>query len=146
MIKFFLATEYPTFSTTTEGYKVIEKQGNEFQKLLWGENGLEERLSSVNTHNFEGNIDLVLFEFYLNPIDNLAIKIDKKPIDYRQNEKALGIRISITNDNFFNLKEDKIKLLLGLMIEKVNLLNDFIKSKKIEFNVVSFRNFLVEIK
>lgn len=105
-----------------------DKNSQKFRDFLWKEFALSNKLSVLDKSDYDGGLDIILFEFYINPygsvIRNLGFKYVKK-------EKAIKYPIIITDKildktgkeleksilNLFNLELDKLKI----QLEKENL-------------------------
>lgn len=137
LISYFLATQFPTLSSTEEEIELMHKQGHEFNMYLWNDSrSLDEKLKILKPNQYGLDIELMLFEFYLNPLPKQFIAYNKKTIDYRKNEKAIGIKIIITNDNFFNKEEEQRRnFLKQAILQKMELLAEVVKKRKLDTNV-----------
>ena len=75
---------------------------------------------------------MILFEFYVNPIPYLQQNL-KEMGSYRKNEKSIGIRIIVTDENFFSKSEEERYIFLKQSIlQKLDLLAEVVKKKKLD--------------
>ncbi|MGS0749244.1 hypothetical protein [Halpernia sp. GG3] len=115
--------------------KLSMNRGEIFRKFLWGVEGLDKSLYSTELKNYSSDINLILFEFYLNPIPEQKIKYEQKIIDYRKKEKAIGIRFFITDNNFFKKNEsERLFYIIEMILEKLYSLKEFCLKKKLSLN------------
>jgi hypothetical protein len=76
----------------------IEKES--VKQLLWGTNGLKEILSEIKWMNYGKDFQIILFEFYVNPIPYERNNI-KEIGNYSRKEKSIGLPIILDQDGFF---------------------------------------------
>jgi hypothetical protein len=74
---------------------------NTFKGYIWGEKGIGDTLKKLNSENYGKDLKLALFQFNVKPT---AIELQRlKEIEpYRAKEKAIGIPIIVTDENFFS--------------------------------------------
>jgi len=110
------------------------QKGEEFSKYIWGEAGICNNLKKLMHENYGRDLRLILFQFYLNPIQ-YELEHLKEIESYRKKEKAIGIPIIINNENFFNKSErDRYRFLRESILGKIKLLSETIKAKKLDTN------------
>ena len=85
--------------------------------------------------DYGNDLVLILFQFYINPIP-FELNNIKEIDNYRKKEKSIAIPIIINNDNFFNKSEDQQFLFLKqIILGKIDLLKDVVRSKKLDTNI-----------
>ncbi len=119
-----------------EDTKVIVKKKNElFRSYIWGENRICDVMKKLNRDDYGKDLNLILFQFYLNP---LAYELGslKEIESYRKNEKSIGIPIIIDDQNFFSkLEEERYTFLKECVLQKIDLLTEVVKKKKLDTNI-----------
>jgi hypothetical protein len=106
-----------------------------FESYIWGEKGICNSLKKLNHIDYGNDLILILFQFYVNPIPYLLSNL-KEIEAYRKKEKSIGIPIIINNDNFFNKSEaNRFEFLKQVILEKLDLLKDTVKSKKLDTDI-----------
>ena len=83
-------------------FNIGEVEKEYVKQLLWGANGLKELLSEIKWFDYGRDIEIILFEFHVNPIPYELNNI-KEIGNYRQKEKSIGIPIILDQDGFFKL-------------------------------------------
>lgn len=108
------------------------EQGQLFRSYIWGENGINEVLKTLNHVDYGKDLSIILFQFYVNPIPYMRQSL--KEIDgYRKKEKSIGIPIIIDNENFFSKsEEDRYSFLKQAILQKIDLLAEVVKKKKLD--------------
>ena len=82
----------------------------------------------------------------VNPIPYMLENL-KEIEGYRKKEKAIGIPIIITDDNFFNRTEaERYYFLKESMLKKLDLLAEVIKKKKLDTNVELLKSDLEKLQ
>ena len=112
-----------------------KKQGDLFRQYVWGEKGICDTLKKLNRDDYGKDLKLALFQFYVNPI---AYELDNlKEIEaYRKNEKSIGIPIIVNDENFFSKsEEERYSFLKQVVLQKLDLLAEVIKKKKLDTNI-----------
>ena len=122
-----------------------ETEEENVQKYLWGDNGLKNRLISLKSTDYGSDFNLILFEFYVNPIPYERKNL-REIENYRRKEKSIGIPVIIDNENFFYKSEKERWLFLkGELLRKLKLLDSKIKRNKLDLDLKRLTN-NVEIK
>lgn len=105
---------------------------NSFKGYIWGENGICDILKKLNNDDYGKDLKLALFQFNVKPtaIERQRLK-EIEP--YRANEKAIGIPIIVTEENFFSKsEEDRYSFLKQSILQKLDLLAKVVKKKKLD--------------
>jgi len=105
---------------------------NSFKGYIWGENGICDILKKLNNEDYGKDLKLALFQFNVKPttIERQRLK-EIEP--YRANEKAIGIPIIVTEENFFSKsEEDRYSFLKQTILQKLDLLAEVVKKKKLD--------------
>ena len=125
-----------TNSTLDKYYQELAfEKGKIFRDYIFGKNGLKNIINKLNSENYGNEINLILFEFYINPVEQYFNYINKR-INYRKKEKSIGIPVVITDEIFFNQSENKrLKYLKDIIFEKLVFLSEYIKNKKINMKI-----------
>ncbi len=112
------------------------EQGKLFRSYIWGEKGIcDSLLIKLNYDDYGNDLILVLFQFYVNPIP-ITIQALKEIENYRNKEKSIGIPIIINNENFFSKSDgERYNFLKQSILEKLKLLTDVIKKKKLDTKI-----------
>jgi hypothetical protein len=117
------------------GQEAAFEKGRLFRKYIWNENGINNILKGFDCKNYGNDVEMILFEFYINPIME-QFKYIAKGFTFKKKQKAIGIPIVITDDNFFNKPENiKIQIIKETIVEKMILLFEYIKNKKINIQL-----------
>lgn len=116
-----------------ESEKELAKlQGDLFRQYVWGEKGICDKLKKLNYDDYGNDLKLALFQFYVNPIA-FELQNLKEIEPYRKNEKSIGIPIIVTDDNFFSQTEEgRYNFLKQSILQKMNLLAEVVKKKKLD--------------
>ena len=89
----------------------------------------------LNNEDYGNDLKLVLFQFYINPI-HYQLNNLKDIESYRANEKSIGIPIIVTDENFFSQSEEgRYQFLKQSILQKLNLITEIVKKKKLDTNV-----------
>ena len=81
------------------------------------------------------DIELILLEFYINPIPYLRQNL-RKIGNYRSKEKSIGIPIILDNKSFFKLDPEGQQIFLNdLVIQKLGLVREKVKRNKLNFDI-----------
>ena len=118
-------------------FNMDDKESNKeiVKSFLWGKNGLKEKLKTIKWNSYGQDFQLILFQFYVNPISQLRDNL-KEIESYRRKEKAIGIPVVIDKKNFFKLNESKKwEFLNNTIIDKLDLLVEKVKRNKLDLNV-----------
>jgi hypothetical protein len=108
---------------------------NTFKDYIWGEKGICDTLKKLNNADYGKDLKLALFQFNVKPT---AIELQKlKEIEpYKAKEKAIGIPIIVTDENFFSKTEDgRYSFLKHSILQKLDLLAEVVKKKKLDTNM-----------
>ena len=132
----FVSVTEGGYQDTEEQKNTAIEQGKYFRDYVWGENGLDCKLGDLPFHIYGKDLELVLFQFYVNP---MKMELDTLPSieKYRKKEKAIGIPIIINHDNFFSKsQEEKEQFLKKSILDKISHeLQQVIVSKNLDTNV-----------
>lgn len=125
---------YPTlmFDATEEQRAKAKNQGDLFRTYVWGDKGICDTLKKLNSADYGNDLKLALFQFNVNPMD--MVRQSLKDIEpYRAKEKAIGIPIVVTDENFFSKSEEgRYSFLKQSIFEKLDLLEEVVKKKKLD--------------
>ncbi|TAF73038.1 MAG: hypothetical protein EAZ53_13825 [Bacteroidetes bacterium] len=128
---------YPSLYHDASQEMVInsEKEGILFNSYISGENGISNVIKNLKYEIYGNDLKLALLQFILKPIPYLLQSL--KPIEsYRSKEKSIGIPIIITDDNFFNKSEEqRFEFLKQSIYQKLELLKEVVKKKKLDTNI-----------
>ena len=105
---------------------------NTFKGYIWGEKGICGTLKKLNNEDYGNDLKLALFQFNVKPT---AIELQRlKEIEpYRAKEKAIGIPIIVTDENFFSKSEEgRYSFLKQSILQKLDLLAEVVKKKKLD--------------
>jgi len=128
---------YPSlvYGASEHEKQLSREQGDLFCSYIWGEKGISNTLKTLKHENYGNDMNLILFQFYVNPI---AYELEhlKEIENYRKKEKSIGIPVIVNNENFFSKSEQKrFEFLKQAIFEKLDLLNNLIKKKKLDTNI-----------
>ena len=126
----------PTLYNDSQEVKDSASQnGQIFESYIYGDKGIYNIIDNLNYQNYGNDLELILFQFYINPIPYLRSNI-KEIENYRKNEKSIGLNIIIDDDNFFSLSEqNRYIFLISKILEKLDLLAELINKKKLDTNI-----------
>jgi hypothetical protein len=122
-----------------------KKQGDLFRQYVWGDKGICDTLKKLNQDDYGKDLKLALFQFYVNPI---AYELDnlKEIESYRKNEKSIGIPIVVNDKNFFSQTEEgRYSFLKQAILQKLDLLEEVVKKKKLDTNMEQLKTDLQQI-
>jgi hypothetical protein len=145
ILGFFVS--YPSLMyDATEVQKINAKnQGDLFHTYIWGNNGICDTLKKLNHDDYGKDLKLALLQFYVNPI---AYELnDLKEIEaYRKKEKAIGIPIIITDENFFSKSTtDRNNFLREAIFAKLDLLETVVKKRKLDTDIIRLKEDLERV-
>jgi len=121
-------------ASQNEKHLAIE-QGKVFRSYIWGDKGIDNVLKPLNNENYGNDLKLVLFQFYVNPIPYMLQHL-RAMESYRKKEKSMGMCIIVTDENFFNKSEaDRYRFLKEAIMQKMDLLAEVVKKKKLDTNM-----------
>jgi len=116
-----------------------------FSPYIWGATGIRDTLKKLKHKDYGEDLELALFQFYVKPT---AIELGylKEIESYRKKEKAIGIPIIVTDENFFNNSEEERYIFLKQSIfQKLDLLAEVVKKKKLDTNMEQLKTDLEKI-
>jgi hypothetical protein len=117
----------------------------DFRKYLWGDNGICDNLKKLKRFDYGLDLDLALFQFYVKPTV-VERSIIKEIESYRKKEKSIGIPIIVNNENFFSKSEgDRIQFLKDSILQKMDLLEDVVKKRKLDTNMGLLKSDLIKV-
>lgn len=106
---------------------LVFEKGKLFRAYIFGEKGINHQIIKTKNIDYGKDLVLILFQFYVYPLQNL------EPIDYRMKEKSIGVPIVINDKNFFSKSDDeRYKFLKESILEKIDLIAEFVKKKKFD--------------
>ena len=110
------------------------------KKYLWKENGLTEKLKSLEWKFYGEDFHLILFQVYVKPIPYTRANL-REIENYRGKEKAIGIPIIIDEDNFFKLEEKgRQKFFQETIDMKLDLLKEKIRRNKLDLDIEKLKD------
>ncbi|MDR0866128.1 MAG: hypothetical protein LBO74_14525 [Candidatus Symbiothrix sp.] len=116
-----------------------------FRLFLWDTEGLVNALKPLNRKKYGKDMELILFQFEVNPVPYLLEHL-KEIENYRKKEKAIGIPIIVNDENFFNTSEkDRYNFIKTSIMQKMDLLEDVVKKKKLDTNMELLKKDLREV-
>lgn len=134
---------YPDADQQTKD--LVAEQGQLFRTYIFGEKGLNETLRLLNYKDYGKDLILALFQFYVNPIPMLEQAL-KEIEPYRKSEKSIGIPIVVNNNNFFSQTEEaRLNFLKLTILQKLDVLAEVIKKKKLDTKIELLKTDLQEI-
>lgn len=103
-----------------------------FVDYVYGSHGVSNLINKLSSEKYGNDLKIILFQFYVNP-DPYLLEHLKEIENYRKKEKAIGIPIIINESNFFNKSHsERILILKKRMLDKMDLLSEVIKRKKLD--------------
>ena len=114
----------------------LDRQDDELVRdYLWGNNGLDNKLKSLKWREYGKDFELILFEFYVRPHQELQ-DVLREVGSYRRKEKSIGIPVIISKRNFFRLDTlEKQAFLKKTILDKLDLLGEKIKRNKLDLDI-----------
>ena len=141
---FVSATQpYPDASQETKDLAL--EQGRLFRSYIWGDEGICSTVKKLKHEDYGKDLKLALFQFYVNP---LPIEIQNLKVieEYRKREKSIGIPIIINGENFFSKSEEgRYGFLKQSILQKLDLLAEVVKQKKLDTNIEQLKADLQKI-
>ena len=128
---------YPSlmYDATEIQKQKAREEGDLFSIYIWGNEGISDTLKKLKYENYGNDMNLILLEFYVNPIPYLRQNL-KEIESYRKKEKAIGIPIIVTDENFFSKTEEaRYRFLKEAILNKMDLLENVVKKKKLDTDV-----------
>ena len=105
---------------------------NQFSPYIWEKKGISDTLNKLKYEDYGKDLKLALFQFNVKPTATELQRL-KEIESYRVKEKAIGIPIIITDENFFNKSEEgRYTFLKKSILQKLNLLTEVVKKKKLD--------------
>lgn len=134
---------YPDADQQTKD--LFAEQGRLFRTYIFGEKGISEPLKKLKHKDYGKDLILALFQFYVNPIP--IVEQSLKEIEpYRKKEKSIGIPIIINDKTFFNKsEEDRYNFLKQSILQKLDVLSEIVKKKKLDTDIESLKRDLQKI-
>ncbi len=117
----------------------------EFKPYIWGETGICDFLKTLKFEDYGADLELALFQFYVKPTTIERQRL--KPIEaYRKSEKSIGIPVIVDDENFFSRSEkDRYGFLKQSILQKMDLLAEVVKKKKLDTKIQLLRSDLEKI-
>ncbi|MXV50368.1 hypothetical protein GS399_05235 [Pedobacter sp. HMF7647] len=116
------------------------EKGKLFRSYLWGKMGISDRLKKLKSDTYGKDLMIILFQFYINPLP-LELQNLTEIEPYRKKEKAIGVPIIVTDENFFNKSEEgRHRFLKQSILQKLGLLAELVKRKKLDTKIEELRN------
>ncbi len=133
-------------STDSENIKnEFNEQGKIFRIYIFGESGLSQILKKLRKEDYGNDLALILFEFYVNPLD-IEIEKLKEIGNYRKKEKSIGIPIKIDKENFFSKNDEERKIWIRqTIINRINLLDKKVKANKLDTNLSNLKKDVIKL-
>lgn len=137
IIGFFVSYQSLIAGFTVYEKEKVEKQGKLFEDYVWHNlDSLDKKLGNIAFSDFGFDLELILFEFYINPLEYEKNYHKNEIGNYNKNEKSVGIPVFVTDELFFNRKEYERKQFLNEIIsKKLLLLKEVIKKKKLDTDI-----------
>lgn len=108
---------------------------NQFRPYIWGDRGICDKLEKLKIKDYGNDLILVLFEFNVKPTP-IELSYLREIESYRKKEKAIGIPIIVTDENFFSkTEEERYRFLKETILNKMDLLENVVKKKKLDTDV-----------
>jgi hypothetical protein len=118
---------------------------NNFRTYIWGEKGISDTLKKLKHENYGKDLVLALFQFNVKPTP-MELQRLKEIESYRKNEKSIGIPIIVTDENFFSKSEEgRYSFLKQSIIQKMDLLAQVVKKRKLDTKIDLLKSDLVKI-
>jgi len=116
-----------------------------FSPYIWGEKGISDTLKKLKHKDYGKDLVLVLFQFNVKPTP-MELQRLKEIESYRKNEKSIGIPIIVNDENFFSKSEaGRYSFLKQSILQKLDLLAEVVKKKKIDTNMEQLKTDLQKI-
>ena len=116
-----------------------------FKNYIWGKEGICDTMKKLKHKDYGNDLILVLFEFNVKPT-LIELQHSKEIGSYRKNEKSIGIPILVNDENFFSKSElDRYDFLRESILQKVDLLSEVVKKKKLDTNMELLKSDLKNI-
>jgi hypothetical protein len=116
-----------------------------FSPYIWGERGISNTLKKLKHEDYGKDLVLALFQFNVKPTP-MELQRLKEIEPYRSKEKAIGIPIIVTDENFFSKPEEgRYNFLKQSIFQKLDLLAEVVKKKKLDTNMEQLKTDLQKI-
>lgn len=140
----YVSTTIGNYDDDQKTQDLASEQGRLFRTYIWREGGICDMLKKLKHEDYGKDLIMILFQFYVNPLpkelSNL-VEIER----YRKKEKAIGIPI-IIDEIFFNKSEEgRYNFLKVSIFQKLDLLTEVIKQKKLDTKIELLRSDLQKI-
>ena len=138
---------YPTlmYGATEVEQTFAKEQGDLFRSYIWGEKGIDKSLKNLNNFDYGNDLKLALLQFHIKPIP-YELPYLKEIENYRRKEQSIGMCIIITDENFFNKSEEgRYRFLKEAIMQKMDLLAEVVKKKKLDTNMEQLKADLEKI-
>jgi len=131
----YLSYQSLMYDATEEQKQSSKNQGDLFCSYIRGEKGIDNALKKLDKSDYGKNLELALFQFHIKPMP-FELPHLKEIESYRKKEKAIGINVIVTDDNFFNKsEEERYNFLKQSILQKMDLLAEVVKKKKLDTNM-----------
>lgn len=119
--------------------QVFEK-GKLFRTYIFGENGIDKQLKKIKIVDYGCDLKLILFKFYVYLLHDL------EPLEYHKRDKSIGIPIFINDENFFSkTEEQRYNFLIESILNKLDILDEIVKKKKLDTDVQKLKYDLLNV-
>jgi hypothetical protein len=141
----YVSITHPYPNSPQQLKDLAEEQGRLFRTYIWGDKGISNTLKTLNHKDYGQDLLLALFQFYVNPIP-YELEHLKEIESYRKKEKAIGIPIIVNEENFFSQSEEgRYYFLKQAIFNKLDLLAEVVKKKKLDTNIELLKSDLQKI-
>lgn len=129
-------------SLTEQDFANLDKA---FTPYIWGEKGICDTLKKLKHEDYGKDLVLALFQFNVKPTP-MELQRLKEIESYRKNEKSIGIPIIVNDENFFSKSEEgRYSFLKQSILQKLDLLAEVVKKKKLDTNMEQLKTDLQKI-
>lgn len=118
-----------------------EEQSRLFRSYIWGPNGISKRLKILVSSDYGTDVNLILFEFYVNPLP-VQLSSLKEVGSFRKKEKAIGLPVVVNEINFFGKSQSARYLFLK---ESILYKLELLKKKKLNLNIDRLKSDIANI-
>lgn len=119
--------------------ELADEQGRLFRSYIWGDKGIDSSLKKLKCQDYGADLILILFQFYLKPLP-IELQDMKEIENYRKKEKAIGIPVIVTDENFYDQSETgRFDFIKSSILQKLDLLAEVVKKKKLDTNIESLK-------
>jgi len=134
IIGFFSSVEH-TYDESEEEERRIDGLDEEFRSYLSGKTGLSDKLGRLDYKEYGRDLMLILYQFYIFPSE-LSLQYIREIERYRPKEKAVGVSVIVTEENFFNKSEaDRRAFLKGSILHGLDLVDKMVKRRKLDTDI-----------